>query len=77
MTTHTFKIIKNIHGERAVKLQSGQIIPADIAGLATGRDKWLSEIRCKCRDCGELFPLSMLHGGGQWCEECQCAGVED
>lgn len=72
-----FTIIKNSNGERAVKLASGQVIPADIAGLCAGKDKWLSEIKCKCRDCGEKFPLRELQGGGQWCEPCQTAGIEE
>jgi len=75
-TTPSFKIIKNAQGERAVKLSTGQVIPADIAGLCVGKDLWLSQIECKCRDCGERFPLSMLQGGGQWCEECQTKDLD-
>jgi len=77
MTKQAFKILKSATGDRAVKLQDGTVIPADIAGLAAGADKWLSEIVCKCRDCGKPFPLSQLHGGGQWCEPCQEASVVD
>ena len=72
-----FTIVKNSAGERAVKLDNGSVIPADIAGLCAGPDKWLSEIKCKCRDCKQEFPLSELQGGGQWCEECQTAGIEN
>lgn len=75
MSSKTYKIQKVSTGERFVKLSSGQIIPADIAGLCAGRDKWISEIKCRCRDCGEFFPLSQLQGGGQWCEPCQTAGI--
>ena len=71
-----YKIVKNSNGERFVKLSSGSVIPADIAGLCTGKDKWLSEIKCKCRDCKAEFPLSQLGGNGQWCEPCQTAGIE-
>jgi hypothetical protein len=63
--------IEEINRQRFVKLPDGTRIPADIAGLASGKDKWLSEIKCRCRDCGELFPLRELQGGGQWCEPCQ------
>jgi hypothetical protein len=82
MTTQTQKdarytIRKNDAGERFVCLTSGQMIPADIAGLCAGKDAWLSQIQCKCRDCGERFPLSMLQGNGQWCEECQTKDIED
>lgn len=76
MSMKQYKILKNEHGDRFVQV-GGQIIPADIAGLAVGKDKWLSQIKCKCRDCGELFTLSQLRGNGQWCEECQTAGIED
>lgn len=72
-----YSIVKNSSGERAIKLANGNIIPADIAGLVVGKDKWMSEIQCKCRDCGEAFPLKELQGGGQWCEDCQTAGIED
>lgn len=73
----SYKIVKDPSGARFVKLASGDVIPAGIAGLAAGPDKWLSEIKCKCRDCGELFPLSELGESGQWCEECATAGIED
>lgn len=71
-----YSIKKSQSGDRFVFLADGGIIPADIAGLAHGPDKWLSEIRCKCRDCGGLFPLSELNGNGQWCEPCQTADIE-
>lgn len=71
-----YTILKDSTGARAVKFGS-QIIPADIAGLCGGKDKWLSEIKCKCRDCKQEFPLSELHGGGQWCEPCQEASIEE
>jgi hypothetical protein len=71
------KIMRTADGSRVVKFADGSSIPADIAGLCAGPDKWISEITCKCRDCGEVFPLRELQGGGQWCEECQTAGIED
>jgi hypothetical protein len=77
-TTPTFKILKNIDGQRFLKIvKTGQIIPADIAGLGAGKDYWMSQVQCKCRDCKQSFPLRELNGGGQWCEECQAAGIED
>lgn len=76
-TTPAFKILKGDSGYRFVKIiRTGQVIPADIAGLAAGKDKWLSEIECKCRDCGEKFPLRLLQGGGQWCQDCQDKSIE-
>jgi hypothetical protein len=81
-TTQTAKdsrytILRNPEGERAVKIMAtGQIIPADIAGLCAGKDAWISQIQCKCRDCGELFALRDLQGNGQWCEECQTKDME-
>jgi hypothetical protein len=73
-----YTILKNKEGERFVKLNpSGQVIPADIAGLCAGPDAWLSEIKCKCRDCGGLFTLRELQGNGRWCEPCQEASIEE
>ena len=72
-----FTILKDSNGNRAVKLASGNIIPADIAGLCVGPDAWLADIKCKCRDCKQTFPLRDLNGGGQWCEECQNASIQD
>jgi len=76
MKIQAYKIIRSETGARFVRLANGSVIPAGIAGLAAGPDKWLSEIKCKCRDCGELFALRDLNGGGQWCEPCQVAGME-
>jgi hypothetical protein len=76
MSKPKYRIVES-DDERGVVLEDGSYIPADIAGLCVGRDLWLSQIECKCRDCGELFPLSQLAGGGQWCEECQNASIEE
>ena len=70
-----YKIVRNSNGERYVKLINGEIIPAGIAGLCAGADKWLSEITCKCRDCGLIFPLRDLGETGQWCESCAVAEI--
>ena len=72
----SYTIKKDNSGARYVCLSSGKLIPADIASLAAGRDSWLSEIQCKCRECGERFPLRELNGGGQWCDDCQCADID-
>jgi hypothetical protein len=64
-------IVKNASGERFVKLGNGSVIPADIAALAVGKDAWMANIHCKCRDCKAFFPLRELQGNGQWCEPCQ------
>jgi hypothetical protein len=73
--SYTVKKLPN--GERIICLADGTQIHADIAGLAAGTDKWLSEIVCKCRDCKQPFPLRELNGGGQWCETCQTADIEE
>lgn len=72
-----YVIKKSSTGARFVHLTDGRIIPADIAKICVGRDRWLSQIRCKCRDCGESFTLSDLGGGGQWCEPCATKDVEE
>lgn len=71
-----YSIRRAADGERFV-LIGRQLIPADIAGLCTGPDLWISQIECKCRGCGEKFPLRKLAGGGQWCEPCQTADMEE
>lgn len=71
-----YTIVKSAIGKRAVKLNDGTVIPADIAGLCVGKDLWLSQIVCNCRECKQPFPLKHLQGGGQWCEECQTANIE-
>jgi hypothetical protein len=76
-TLPAYQIVKNSSGERAIKFGPNfrNIVTADIAGLCTGKDKWLSEIKCKCRDCKQEYPLSQLQGGGQWCQDCQDASI--
>lgn len=71
-----YSIKRLASGERIVCLSSGQQIHADIAGLCAGPDRWLSEIRCKCRECRQEFPLRELNSGGQWCEACQTADID-
>ena len=71
----SYKIMRWPNGARAVVIGE-RIVPADIAGLCAGPDRWISEISCPCRTCKQVFTLRELHGGGQWCEQCQTAGVE-
>ena len=77
MNEQAYTIVRNQGGRRFVKLTNGDTIPASIAALSVGVDLWMSQIKCKCRDCKGLFTLRELNGGGQWCEECQAAAVED
>lgn len=74
-TIPAYRIMRSVTGERAVVFGT-KTVPADIAGLATGKDAWLANIECKCRDCKRSFPLRLLQGGGQWCEECQAASID-
>lgn len=74
-TIPAYKIMRDAEGNRAVKI-GNRVIPADIAGLCTGKDAWIAQIECKCRDCKRSFPLRLLQGGGQWCEECQTASID-
>ncbi len=75
-TNIRYQIVKDAFGNRAV-IFGNKTVPADIAGLCVGKDAWLSEIKCKCRECRQEFPLKELHGGGQWCEACQEASIEE
>jgi len=70
MEKPTYKIVRNLNGDRAVRLENGTTIPAAIARSSCGPNKWLSEIKCKCRDCGEVFLLRDLGETGQRCEFC-------
>ena len=72
-----YSIKRNSAGERFVALSDGRMIPAAIAGICAGRDKWISQIQCKCRTCGELFSLRELGETGQWCEPCSSADIND
>ena len=71
-----YKIFRNASGERTIRFADGGRVPADIAKLCAGKDRWISQIKAKCRDCGELFPFRDLNGGGQWCEPCQFADID-
>ena len=72
-----YSIKRSETGERFVALSDGRVIPAGIAGMCAGRDKWISHIKCKCRTCGEMFPLRELGETGQWCEPCSYADIND
>jgi len=77
MRKQPYKIIRSATtGERFVRLANGSIIPAGIAGMAAGPDRWLSEIQCKCRDCDGLFALRDLGETGERCETCADVGIE-
>jgi hypothetical protein len=76
MSKPTHIIVADQEGFRFVKLSDGRLIPADIAALAAGKDRWISEIKVKCRDCKKQFPISVLHCGGQYCEPCAEKGIE-
>ena len=71
-----YVVMKNKAGERFLKLSSGTVIPAAIARIAAGKDAWMRDVRCKCRDCGERFPLRELNDTGEYCEECVTRGIE-
>jgi len=75
MNTQPYTIKRNAGGERFVHLHDGTVIPAEIASLCAGPDKWLSEIKCACRDCKRVFTLRELEGS-QWCEECVANSIE-
>ena len=70
-----YKIYKDSNGARYVKMENGNVIQAGIAALCAGKGKWLSEIKCKCRECKKEFMLSELNDDGQFCEECQLADL--
>ena len=69
------KIVRNATGARFVQLLDGSIIPAGIAALCSGKDKWMSELTCKCRTCKGTFALNQLSEDGQFCQECQFVEV--
>jgi hypothetical protein len=75
-TTSPYKIFKNSRGERFFKFSNNEILPADLAGLCGGKDLWISEIQCKCLQCGDMTPVKYMTGNGRWCEECAIEGIE-
>lgn len=78
MEKQHYKIYRNKDtGERFVRLLNGCVIPAAIAGMAAGPDKWLSEIQVNCVTCAKLFTLRELGETGQWCETCAAIDIQD
>ena len=43
-----------IHGEPC-------LIPIEVAALASGKDAWIAEIKARCKECGQFFPLRELY----------------
>ena len=77
-TMQTYKIIESRDGERAVFIPSTrEIIPCDMAGLMAGKDKWLSEIFCECRECEEEHPIRNMYANGQYCGMCSINHQEE
>ena len=78
MQKQHYKILRDKDtGERFVRLFNGCVIPAAIAGMAAGPDKWLSEIQACCIMCSQTFSLRELGETGQWCETCASIDIQD
>ena len=63
INNHTVTVHKaKSTGERILKVlrpnNKAYLIPADIARLCGGKDKWLSEVVVVCRDCKTKFKLT-------------------
>lgn len=63
-------------GSRVVLIPGYPPLPAEIAACCAGKDAWISQIQCICRDCRQPFALRDLQGG-QWCNECATKDVVD
>jgi len=73
-----YKICENKEGERFVVLiGTREIIPCDMAGLMAGKDKWISEIFCECRECGDEHPIRGMYANGQYCGMCSINHQEE
>ena len=70
-----YTIRENSNGQRFV-ITKGFAVPVDIAALAAGKDAWMRNIECPCKDCGGLYALHELIGGG-YCEDCAFADIEE
>jgi hypothetical protein len=70
------KYTKNIqtkedrYGHRYFVFNNETKILAEIAGLAVGKDAWVSQIQLECKECKEMYAVKQMHCGGQFCEEC-------
>lgn len=43
--------------------------PLELCAMAGGKDAWMRNITCKCKDCGVRMPVSELNEGF-YCEPC-------
>lgn len=68
--TKNIQIKEDRYGHRYFVFNNETKIPAEIAGLAVGKDLWVSQILLECKECKETHTVKNMYHGGQFCEEC-------
>ena len=58
------------YGFRYFVFDNKHKVPAEIAGLADGGDKWISQIELMCKSCNTPHIVKNMFMGGQFCETC-------
>lgn len=68
--TNNITITRNKYGFRSIVLNGTYKISADLAKVASGRDRWIAEIQLPCVDCGESHAARDMEMHGQYCPSC-------
>ncbi|MFO0190291.1 MAG: hypothetical protein ACK54F_03475 [Planctomycetia bacterium] len=68
--TNNIKIVENSYGFRSLIIDGRYRISTDLAKVAAGKDKWLSEVLLECRTCKGKHPAYSMELHGQYCTEC-------
>ena len=57
------QIVKGRDGSRAIRLSRTAFVPAEIASLAAGPDRWMQLVQFPCGECGAMLPAVDLYSG--------------
>jgi len=68
--TKNIQIKEDRYGHRYFVFNNGTKILAEIAGLAVGKDVWISQIQLECKECKKTHVVKNMYHGGQFCEDC-------
>jgi hypothetical protein len=68
--TKNIQIKEDRYGHRYFVFNNKTKVFAEIAGLAVGKDTWVSQIQLECKECKETHAVKHMYNGGQFCEMC-------
>ena len=68
--TNNITITRNKYGFRSIVLNGRYKISADLAQVASGRDRWIAEIQLPCVKCGASHAVREMEMHGQFCPSC-------